>query len=96
MDTLTRSTRPELDSFTERVEVLTLRHGISIADIPVHEHTRSMRMDVEDNVRKFRGLEKGSEVCEWDYEEYILYLTELIDRLEWALDNADGGEKDVC
>lgn len=97
MDTSIRSTTGiEYDSFTKRVEALTLRYGISIADIPVHEHTRGMRMDVADNVRKFRGLEKGNEVCEWDYEEYILYLTELIDRLEWALDKADGGEKDVC
>lgn len=96
MDTSIRLSRPEYDSFTERVEALCNRHGISIKDVPTHDHPRSMRIDVANDVRKFRGLERTGDVCEWDYEEYILYLTELIDRLEWALDKASGGEEDVC
>ena len=84
-----------VDSFTKRVEALALRYGISIADIPIHDHPLGMRVNVTDDVRKFRSLSATGEVCEWDYEEYILYLTEIIDRLEWALDKASGGEKDV-
>ena len=76
----------------ERIEKLLNRAGQTISDLPkpsavVYEYPKDMRRYIPDVAARWHGrLNYGS--C--DLEDYILHLTDIIDRMETALENVIG------
>lgn len=66
----------------ERIEKLLNRAGQTISDLPkrYEQAVRNNAFDVADHFG-------GSLSMTQNFEDYILHLTDVIDRLEWALDN---------
>lgn len=76
----------------ERIERLLNKAGQTIEDCPFF-YTKEQRSLAKEAVRK--RMRSGLFVTVADYQDYILHLTDVIDRLEWALDKqlAHNGEK---
>ena len=76
----------------ERLEALLNRAGQTITDLPkpsvvVYAYPKDMRRYIPDVAARWHGrLNYGS--C--DLEDYILHLTDVIDRMETALENVCG------
>lgn len=67
----------------ERIERLLNEAGQTIEDCPFF-YTKEQRALAKEAVRK--RMRSGLFVTVADYQDYILHLTDVIDRLEWALD----------
>ncbi len=76
----------------ERLEALLNRAGQTISDLPkpsivIYAYPKDMRRNIYDTAATWHGrLNYGS--C--DLEDYILHLTDVIDRMETALENVCG------
>ena len=76
----------------ERLEALLNRAGQTISDLPkpsivTYAYPKDMRRNIHDTAATWHGrLNYGS--C--DLEDYILHLTDIIDRMETALENVCG------
>lgn len=78
-----------MDSCTDRIEKLLNRAGQTISDLPKRT-ADCMPYSPEQCLEAHReaviwNREYGASVLQID-EQYILHLTDVIDRLEWALD----------
>lgn len=69
----------------ERLEKLLNRAGQTISDLP-KRYEQSLRNDAFDAADKFGG----SIGMTLNFEDYILHLTDIIDRMETALENVCG------
>lgn len=82
----------------ERIEKLLNRAGQTISDLPkpsavVYAYPKDMRRYIPDVAARWHGrLNYGS--C--DLEDYILHLTDVIDRMETALENVCGERDYLC
>ena len=70
----------------ERLEILLNKANQTIADLK-YNHSAKERVPAMLAVKAYRGLGNKDSLCEWDYEEFILHLTDVIDRMETALEN---------
>lgn len=68
----------------ERIEQLLNRAGQTIDDLPFF-YTREQRLAAKEAVRK--RMKSGLFISLTDYQDMVLHLTDVIDRLEWALNN---------
>ena len=68
----------------ERIEKLLNRAGQTMLDCPA-AHTQAARGVCRDEVKRRTGRQLI--VRPRDYQEMILHLADVIDRLEWALEN---------
>ena len=73
----------------ERLETLLNRTNQTLSDLK-RNHTAHERLPALNAVKEYRGMNTKGYVCEWDYEEYILHLTDVIDVMETALENTLG------
>lgn len=73
----------------ERLETLLNRANQTLSDLK-RNHTAHERLPALNAVKEYRGMNTKGYVCEWDYEEYILHLTDVIDVMETALVNVTG------
>ena len=73
----------------ERLELLLNRANQTLSELK-HNHTARERVPALEAVKAYRGLKPKEVACEWDYEEYILHLTDVIDVMETALENTLG------
>lgn len=67
----------------ERIERLLNEAGQTIEDCPFF-YGKGQRVLAKEAVRK--RMRCGLFVTSADYQDYILHLTDVIDRMEWALD----------
>lgn len=66
----------------ERLEQLLNRAGQTISDLP-KRYEQTARSGAFDAADQFGGSLSMTQ----NFEDYILHLTDVIDRLEWALEN---------
>lgn len=73
----------------ERLELLLNRANQTLSELK-RNHTARERVPALEAVKAYRGLKPKEIACEWDYEEYILHLTDVIDVMETAMENTLG------
>ena len=71
-----------MNSADKRIEELLNRAGQTISDLP-KRYRQEHRNTAFDAADKFGGSLSMTQ----DFENYILHLTDIIDRFEWALEN---------
>lgn len=69
----------------DRLESLLARVGQTVKDIEKRHYSYDKRLNVAVRVQKELKLPFVPD--DIDYEDYILYLVDIIDRMEWGLDN---------
>lgn len=85
-----------MNSADKRIEELLNRAGQTISDLPEpNELSFAYSGKLEEAYSAAMTFSKGVESKEYGYTElmlsdYIMHLTDIIDRLEWALDNVCG------
>lgn len=92
-----------MDSCTDRIEKLLNRAGQTISDLPKREGTEASEPYPLSALPKANGaawnwyLNIGADMDDYDstrtkmvLKMYILHLTDIIDRMEWALENVCG------
>lgn len=70
----------------DRLEILLNKANNTLSDLPTNEDWENMPSEVRDE-KKRELRERIAEMGWHKSDAYILHLTDVIDRLEWALDN---------
>ena len=77
-----------MNSTDKRIEELLNRAGQTISDLPKDYQDAAECMRAYAEVQKWRSENNLS--TQHECEKYILHLTDVIDRFEWALENVCG------
>lgn len=85
-----------MNSCDERLEALLNRAGQTISDLPKGDgqhliYDRELRKDADKAQREWHGIDPNGYIDVIDdlhmHQDYILHLTDIIDRMETALEN---------